>query len=84
MGLSLQDSSGQVCQTRSVILKNYPRDPSMQIIPTLGPNVCKYYLHAAIWIPRVRSRFLLGPIGPKQGLKGWFTLLVCEFAPQTL
>ena len=25
----------------------------MQIIPTLGPNVCKYYLLWAIWIPRV-------------------------------
>ena len=30
-----------------------PRDPSIQIIPTLGPKVCKYYLHWAIWIPRV-------------------------------
>ena len=28
------------------------RDPSIQIIPTLGPKVCKYYLHWAIWIPR--------------------------------
>ena len=24
----------------------------MQIIPTSGPNVCKYHLHWAIWIPR--------------------------------
>ena len=24
-----------------------------QIVPTLGPTVCKYYLHWAIWIPRV-------------------------------
>ena len=29
-----------------------PRDPSIQIIPTLGPEVCKYYLHWASWIPR--------------------------------
>ena len=34
-----------------------PRDPSIQIIPTLGPKVCKYYLHWAIWIPRVFSLF---------------------------
>ena len=26
------------------------RDPSTQIIPTLGPKVCKYYLHWASWI----------------------------------
>ena len=31
---------------------HYPRDPSIQIIPTLGPKVCKYHLHWAIWIPR--------------------------------
>ena len=31
-----------------------PKDPSIQIIPTLGRKVCKYYLHWAIWIPRVR------------------------------
>ena len=30
----------------------YPRDPSIQIITTFGPKVCKYYLHWAIWIPR--------------------------------
>ena len=29
--------------------KVYPRDPGIQIIPTLGPKVCKYYLHWAIW-----------------------------------
>ena len=28
-----------------------PRDPGTQIIPTLGPKVCKYYLHWAIWVP---------------------------------
>ena len=27
-------------------------DLSIQIIPTLGPKVCRYYLHWAIWIPR--------------------------------
>ena len=32
-------------------LKGSPRDPCTQIIPTLGPKVCKYYLHWAIWIP---------------------------------
>ena len=25
--------------------------PSIQIVPTLDPKVCKYYLHWAIWIP---------------------------------
>ena len=34
----------------------YPRDPSTQIIPTLGPKVFKYYLHWAIWIPRGRAK----------------------------
>ena len=31
----------------------FPRDPSIQIIPTLVPKVCKYYLHWAFWIPRL-------------------------------
>ena len=31
----------------------YPRDLSTQIIPTLGPKVYRYYLHWAIWIPKV-------------------------------
>ena len=35
-----------------------PGHPSIQIIPTLGPKVCKYYLRWAIWIPTVR---LQGP-----------------------
>ena len=26
-------------------------DPSMQRTPTLGPKVCKYNVHWAIWIP---------------------------------
>ena len=29
------------------------RDPSLEILPTLGPKGCKYYLHWAIWILRV-------------------------------
>ena len=28
-----------------------PRDASIQIIPTLDPKVCKYYLHWAVLIP---------------------------------
>ena len=28
---------------------NYPRDPSIQIIPRLGPKVYQYFLHWAIW-----------------------------------
>ena len=31
----------------------FPRDPCIQIIPTFGPKVCRYYLHWAIWILRV-------------------------------
>ena len=30
-----------------------PRDPSIQIIHRLGPEVCKYLQHWAIWISRV-------------------------------
>ena len=37
----------------NITLNPKPRDPSIQIIPTLGPKVCEYYLHLAIWIPRV-------------------------------
>ena len=35
-----------------------PRVPSLQIIPTLGPKVCKCYLRWAIWIPRVTTYYL--------------------------
>ena len=38
------------------IKKRIPRDPSIQILPTLGPKVCKHYLHWAIWIPRGLAR----------------------------
>ena len=34
-------------------IRAFSGDPSMQIIPTLGPKVCKSYLHWAIRIPRV-------------------------------
>ena len=32
------------------------RDPSAQIMPTLGPTVCRYCLHWAVWISSVGSR----------------------------
>ena len=35
------EPSGFVCYS-------YPRDPSIQKILTLGPKVCRYYLHGAI------------------------------------
>ena len=31
-----------------------PGDPNMQIVPTLGPKVSRYYLHSAIRIPRLK------------------------------
>ena len=34
-------------------IKGFARDPSTQIIPTLGLKVCRHCLHWAIWIPRV-------------------------------
>ena len=34
------------CPTR------YPKDPCIQMMPTLGPKVCKYHLHWATRIPR--------------------------------
>ena len=40
----------------TIVYWGYYRDPCTQIIPTLGPKVCKYYLHGAIWIPRDTSR----------------------------
>ena len=33
-------------------LLGFSGDPGIQLIPTLGPKVCKYYLHWAIWIPK--------------------------------
>ena len=42
----------------------YPRDPKINNT-YIGPKVCKYYLHWAIWIPRVISRtWLLGQQRP--------------------
>ena len=35
----------------------YPRDPSIQTTPTLGPKVYKYYLLWATWIPKVLDYF---------------------------
>ena len=32
---------------------HYPRDPSIQIIPTLGPKVYKQHVHWAIWVLRL-------------------------------
>ena len=49
-GLGNMESQSRKHQTLN------PRDPSIQIIPTLGPKVCKYYLHWAIWIPRVNPK----------------------------
>ena len=34
------------------VMKGLCRDPSIHIIPTVGPRVYKYYLRWAIWIPR--------------------------------
>ena len=44
-------------------IKGLYRDPILQIIPTLGPRVCKYYLHWAIWIPGER---LVGQFAPQR------------------
>ena len=48
----------------------YPKDPSIQIIPTLGPNVCRYYLHWAIWIPMDNFNPDIPTRCPRP-LKGW-------------
>ena len=42
--------SGYVGMVKEMWVVLYPR---RQILPTLRPKVCKYYLHWAIWIPRV-------------------------------
>ena len=33
------------------VVEGLYRDPSIQIIPTWDPQICKYHLHWAIWIP---------------------------------
>ena len=42
------------------------RYPSMHVIHTCGPKVCKYYLHRAIWIHRdlwaLKRRASLGSV----------------------
>ena len=37
-------------------LPSSPRDPCIQIIPTLGPKVYQHFLRWVIWIPRVGLR----------------------------
>ena len=49
------NANGVTPRSQAQGLRN-PRDPSIQIIPTLGPKVCKYYLHWAIWIFRGTMR----------------------------
>ena len=44
--------------------------------PTLGPKVCKYYLHWAIWIPRVGLR-----VGYVES-RAWGLGLACEASPE--
>ena len=39
--------------TCSLVFNAYPRAPSIQIVPTLGSKVYKYYLLWAFWSPRV-------------------------------
>ena len=39
-------------QMESGVIKGVYRDPSIQMIPTLGPKVCTHYQNWAIWIPR--------------------------------
>ena len=65
---STQDLAGKVRTRRhGEPARSIPRDTPMnlciQTIPTLGPKVCKYYLHWAVWIPRaltVERSFLSG------------------------
>ena len=53
-------------EMESGVIKGLFRDPSIQIIPTLGPKVCIYCLHWAIWTP----------IG-RQGREGKLKLVLC-------
>ena len=56
--------------------KPCPRDPSVQIIPTLDPKVYKHYLHWAIWILTLKPKTLellalgVGFCGPEFGIWG--------------
>ena len=52
-------------EMESGVLKGLFRDPSIQIVPTLGPKVCRYYLHWAIWIPRETLKPLTLNASPK-------------------
>ena len=53
------------------VIKGLDRDPSIQIIPTLGPKVCIFYLRWAIWIPRKVQKYswlaLAHSSGPVRG-----------------
>ena len=41
-----------------------PQMPRIRRMPTCCPEVCKYYLHLAIWIPRDSTRTEdFGPVG---------------------
>ena len=43
-----------VVNGKGSFFEQYPGDPSMQIMASLWPDVYRYYLLWAIWIPRVR------------------------------
>ena len=57
--------------------------PNAQIIPALGPKVCRYYLHWAMWIPR-EFRLPKTHLSPclSQSLRGLarakYTTIVCH------
>ena len=69
-----------------------PRDPRAQIISTLGPNVCNYYLHWATWIPMEKDQGtgtsgFYGPhvqtfwAGELFSLLGYFEYCVSKYKP---
>ena len=63
----------------TVVLK---RDPSIQILPILGPKVCWYYPHWAIWILGVgfrgwASAFRTVCVEPYHGLHAVSKMLGC-------
>ena len=43
-------------EMESGVIKGLFRDPSIQIIPTLGPKGCTIYLHWTIWILRAQTK----------------------------
>ena len=44
----------------------YPRAPSIQIVPTLGSKVYKYYLLWAFWSPRGKSDQLAAMVNAEE------------------